>query len=185
MGDQYQSLGLIATAALAGSVSLLLWHSEVDHAKSISQHAALSKSGFVLFGLISTISATLLYIFMRQWFIPYHELSPVFSYLLLTGVACQLIAAWTPDANDGRLISRIHQFFAYTMAAIMPVLLVWLAVSPGVPFVGRVVCGLVGFMMFAYSVLAMLMPRLHQKYLIHQVIYIAVFYCSILVVTYT
>lgn len=174
-------LGIVSVFLLFGTVLIILRQYGVQHAKTISQHVAVYRHTFLTFAIISSIATILFYVFMKEWFIPRLQPPPLFEYLLLLGLACQLIAAWVPDTE--KLSSKIHRMFAYAMAFIMPLLLVFILFSQASPF-ARVIAAFAAAMMFFHSFLFMYMKSLHERFLVHQSFYILVFYAAVLSVAY-
>jgi len=181
----YKIFGLLAFLLIAAAAALVLYKSEIDLTKSISKHAALGRRGFIVFAIASTVAIFLFYLFMYYYFVPTFKLPAAFEYVLVLGLGLQLAAAWIPDYNDKQLSSRVHGMAAYSMAALMPVLLVCIARSPEVSFIMQVICWIVPGIMITYSVGYVLIKNLKRHYLVHQSLYILLFYLAILLVTYS
>ena len=150
--------------------------------RSLSMHVADKHSTFLFFALVSTIGVGLMYIFMTQWFAPSLHLHPAFYVVMLTGLFCQLIAAWIPASGRREYI---HSVFAYTMAVTMPLILAFVVISPVIAFWLKIWVGLTIIGMAQQLALLVLTPEIKQKYLFRQLGYIASFYITITLIIFS
>jgi hypothetical protein len=176
-------LGFLAVIILAFAGAWVVRRNGVFWEKSLSQHVGLGPRTFVHFAVASTTAIVLFYVFMQEWFIPTFQPPALFHYAMLAGLACQLVAAWVSHAEDPRA-ARIHQTFAYTMAAIMPCALLLLLFSSAMPDVGKWVAGIASLVMAIEYLLYRTVQTMQKRYFLYQTIYIVLFYVAILVVTY-
>lgn len=176
-------LGLVSIIMMFCAAGFVLWRYEIDKTKSISQHIALYRHIFWLFAVISTVASCLFYIFMKEWFIPHFRPHAIFEYVLLAGLGCQLVAAWVPDTE--KLSSQIHRIFAYTMAALMPILLALIFFASAISATGKFVAATAALLMILQFLIFRTIKSAHKFFLINQSLYIVIFYTSLLLITYS
>lgn len=177
-------LGLVAIILMCVSAFLIVRKNGLKHELTMSQHAALNEQTFLQFAIVSTIANVLFFLFVNEWMIPYYGLPKLFFYTFILGMTCQLAAAWVPTKGDN-LFSRVHDFFAYTMAYLMPILLLQLVIAPTVPLAGRTVA-LIGATLEILLILFFWTKRqwVGRRFFILQSTYIVLFYISMLSVAY-
>lgn len=128
------------------------------------------------------LAPPLFYLFIVRWFVPSLKLPSVFTYLIVAGIMCQLVAVWVPDAGGFR--TKIHNAGAYGMAGLMIILSMVIATSTTIAMTARI-AGLITviYMVTAWGLL-LFIKSMRQKYLYFQAAYIASFHVTLLVATY-
>ena len=168
-------------------VAIVVWyiltHTTIDRARSISLHVANEPRTIRLFAVVSTLAAIPFVAYLWFWLIPALQLPLIFTVLVLAAAACQVIAAWVPHVETDRR-GDIHQFFAYTMALLMPVVLSFLLFAHTITLAPKVIIGL----MIAWMIISLLryhfVPAAKLQYLAYQSAYIASFCIGLLAATY-
>lgn len=183
--ESFKILGIIsvAMAVAAAMVLVKLWPRGT--ASSISQHAGGGhRAAYLLFAGVLIGGGFLFFLFMWRWFIPALQLPAGFGYVMALGYALLVATALIPDRADGGRASRLHGKVAYSMAGVMPVLTLWLALAPGVSVLARIVAAAATAWMVVCVYLYIFVKSTHPHYLVYQSSYIASFYASILAAAY-
>jgi hypothetical protein len=182
--ESFKVLGpiAIAIAVLTAWVLLKTWP-QGKHA-SISQHAGAQTKTFWVFMVVMTLDNLLLLVFIWKWFVPAIGLRPGFAAIFTLGFLLQATAALIPDRGDGSRASKNHALAAFSMAGVMPLLTLWLALSPHVGTLPRLLSALGTAWMFFSFYLFLFVRRSRKHFLIFQTIFIATFYACILATTY-
>jgi hypothetical protein len=181
---RFKNLGLVAIIIAVISAWVLLKTWPAGKHKSISQHLGARATTFWIFMAILIVDNLLLLAFIWKWFVPELGLMPGFGLLFTVGFLLQVAAALIPDRGDGSKTSKRHGLAAFSMAGIMPLLTLWLALSPNVGTIPRILSALATAWMFFSFYLFLFVPRSRNHFLTFQTIYIASFYVCILASTY-
>ncbi|MEO6760956.1 MAG: hypothetical protein ABI220_01090 [Candidatus Saccharimonadales bacterium] len=188
MNEFYKFLAPVSIliVVLATAVMLIRWRG--DNSMSMSMHAALDRRAYLMFAVALSLGGLLFYIFEIKWLVSHLNLSAAFVTFASLGLVLQLIAAWVPDVPG--LKRRIHRPSAYTMAAIMGILLVFLAVAPAISTMALMVSMIalaimaMVFGIFMIGSVSQLFSSAKSNYLIFQGSYVAVFFVAVLTVAY-
>ena len=84
---------------------------------AFSNHAAVTKSANIFYGIIFTIVLPPLFIFFARWFVPALSLPSIFIYMALLACIGQLVASWAPTTNGLR--AQVHKIAAFTMHSLL------------------------------------------------------------------
>jgi hypothetical protein len=153
-----------------------------NKAHSLSLHAATHATSYIFFGITLTAADILFYLFCIKWFIPTFHLPVGFTTTMILMVTLILFTAWIP--HKGKWRGKIHQIVAYGFAAMLPIMLFFLLLSPEISLVAKFVSGLaLGYMLTGLCLL-LFMKRFRTHYLLLQIIYILSFHVAILAATY-
>lgn len=176
-------LGLLAGFLIAASMVFILTRWPRHHHRSVSMHVADRRSTFLLFGIASTLSIGFLYIFMANWLMPALHLPVVFHVVLVAALIAELAAAWIPCLPGKQ--EYWHNLAAYTMAMLLPILLLFILFSPVTAVVLKFFTAVAIGWMLVMMVLLFVSPRIKRRYLVLQLIYIWLFYAIIMVAAFT
>ncbi len=178
-------LGAASIAMLWLTIAYILTKWPIDRRLTISRHVARHRQSFVLFAIVSTLGLVLFYIFSQAWLVPTYQLPPSFLRLLFLVTALQIGASLTPDSSRPDAITKLHTFCAYLAAMLLPALIAYIALAPGVSPTLRAVAWTSDLLMLAcFGVLALRVKLLIDNYLISQAAYIALFHIVILTATF-
>lgn len=182
--ESFKVLGPVAVAVAVISIGVLLKTWPQGRHASISQHAGAQAKTFWAFMVVMLVDNLLLLAFIWKWFIPALGLLPGFGVVFTLGFLLQVVSALIPDRGDGSRASKHHGLAAFSMAGTMPLLTLWLALSPHVETLPRMLAALAtAWMLFSFY-LFLFRPSSHKHFLTYQSIYIAAFYVCILAAAY-
>lgn len=155
------------------------------HATSISKHAGAQRTSYLLFGSVLTFVGAAFYLFLWRWFGPAIGAAwPYYLILALAGIF-QLLTAWLPDDGSGKGLAKAHRLVAFSMAAMMMLLVGCVALAPNVGVIARTLSVLVLTLMVILWYLFSFVKSTHRHFLVYQSVYIVSFYVVILLATYT
>jgi len=156
-----------------------------DKTKSVSQHAATAnKEFYLMYAFAFLIGTILFYLFCMFWFIPTFTLSFGFTLSLHLMTFLLILTALIPES--GKKV-KVHQIVAYGFASMMMLLLVFVAISPKVSVLARIVSAVSVCWMAICWHLAFFSPykqKVNLYYLLYQYSYVILFVLSILAATY-
>jgi len=183
INESYKYIGVLASFLAWFGIAMVLYKWPTIKSNSISKHVSAYKRAWLLFAPIETISLLLFYLFMINWFIPTLNLPITFEVLVVAALLLELVTTWVTD-TDG-LKHKIHQFTAYTASLLIPVITLFIAVSPLASTTARVIA----YLSFGVSVgifcLFLLKESTREKHLVYQSLYFACFHLPILAVIFT
>jgi hypothetical protein len=178
----FQIYGMVSIALTWLAISFVLLITERNLARSVSHHAAVKSGNHLIFGLIMTASLVTMCVFMYGWFIPSFNLPLPFALVVGLAILLEFITTWIPLTVGWRYVT--HQLCSYGAALLIPVLLVFMLLSPKISGLSMVICigslALMSFLLYLF----LFVKSAHSRYLVYQNIYIAAFHISILSVAY-
>jgi hypothetical protein len=177
-----QHLILFAIAVIGGAAAYVLAHTPIDRSLSVSLHVAQARRSIWLFAAASVVSAIALAVFMFGWFIPALEMPLLFTLLLGAALICQLLSAFIPHVTGWK--GRAHELLAYSMAYVLPVILVFLLFTPKLSATPKVMIGLLIVWMVSAVIRVQVQPASKQKFLLYQTAYLICFWMALLIATY-
>ena len=179
---KWLGIGSIALAILAAWFMLRKWPK--DRATSISGHAGAQRVSYLLFAGVVTLAGLMFAVFILRWFAPTIDASwPFYAYYAL-GFTLQMLTAWLPDDGSGKGISLLHRRVAFSMAAMMQLLVGCIALAPKVALVPRITAWVVFALMTFFWYLYLFVRSSRDHFLVYQTWYIASFYIVVMLVTY-
>jgi hypothetical protein len=180
--DSYEVLGILSILSVWLCCGFLVYKWPGKLNMSLSQHAAQTRAASVYYAVLLIPAVTGFYLFMSRWFIPTFKLDPSVRYILLAGTAGQYVACLIPDTKG--LKSHIHQIAAYTMAATLSFMVVYLVFAANISMFSRVLNIVILVAMIYLYGLFLFVPKSRQKFLIYQSLYVILFHLAILSTTY-
>lgn len=149
----------------------------IDKSLTISRHAAQNRWYWLYVGL-SSIGLLMFYVFMLRIYIPELGFSSTFSLILTVGLFCDLISLYIPDS--GGFKSKAHGFLAYTMMLSIPVMVLYVVMTPNIDSVAK----LIGLFTLNFMVTTLVSMRksehVRRNILAYQSIYIVSYFFTIL-----
>lgn len=179
----YKSLGLISIVATWLGLLFLIHKWPGNKSMSFSLHAAQTKTAQVYYFFLFGLTMPLFYLFVTHWFIPALQLPNLYTYLVILGIAGQVVAIAVP-AIPG-IKEKIHNIGAYLMAlTLLPTTM--LVLFTGVPDAVKAVAALGLLWMVATLTMSLVKPHLiRPKFLPYQAAYVATFHAVVLISTYS
>lgn len=156
-----------------------IWKGNVS--KTISQHAAQSRSGQVFYFLLFTLTLSLFCIFVYGWLVPAFGLPIWFRICIGMGVFCQMLAVAIPETRGWRV--PVHRYSAFMMSLLL--------IPAGAVFISSAFAGTIRMsalcaVFIQFLIAAILIPRqgYHRHILWLQMAYVALFHIVIIVASY-
>lgn len=171
--------GIITIAATLISV---LSQAARNERISFSMHAAQSFRTYLMFAIGLTTAAACWGVWMAGWFMPQFHPGLVFTSVFFTALGLMLVAAWVRWEKG--IKGKIHDFAAYRMAYLMPILPAALVLNAHISTTARYVC--VGVLIAQLTPLYLLVfvPALRRHFLHFQLVYIALTFVALLAANY-
>lgn len=175
-------LGLVLVLAswLIGGYIVVRWRDKA--LPTISEHAASSNAGSVLFGIMLAVMGPLVYWWLVNWASPRLGLGSLFMAVLGLTIALQILTGIFPD-RPGRS-GKIHHITAWAMAWLFLPSAALLAGAPRLSIFGRIIdMALIMYMITAICLLRR-SGKARKWFLPLQASYIIAFQLVILVSAY-
>jgi len=180
--EAYKALGPISILPFWIITGFMVYKWRGDRSMSLSQHAALNKTTYLLFAITLTVEGFLFYLFNIKWLIPTFHFPKTFTVLLVIALISQFILAWIPDA--GNLRKWIHKISAYTESGFLQIMLFFILTSQYVSVFSREISVFILCLMLVIAYLLIFVKKAHKNYLIYQSLYVMVFHIAILIISY-
>lgn len=180
--ENYKSLGILSMVLLISAAFFIITRWKGNEAMSFSQYAAKHRGAYFVLALSLTITLSMFYLFIINWFVPKFGLTLLFPRLLAVGIISELIAAWIPDTKG--LSMRIHNFFVTIVTFVIWVLPMIISLSSGVPFIARVISSIVVICMTAILLILFSSRKARYEFFYFQSAYVFVFQIAVMAATY-
>lgn len=177
----------LSIVLLVIGLSFLVYRWPQGHSKTFSQHAAAQRATIYYYIALFVIITPLLVLFFYGYFIPTYHLSLFFSLAIFLGLAGQLVAVFIPEVGGWK--SRLHRqaagWSAFGLFLAVASIIYELSLSLPLLIFGIVTM----IVMLSCSMLtlrAALARKLfeHRYFLWLQIIYYALFFATIVLVTH-
>lgn len=176
-----------AVGVLVVGLVFLIWRWPQDHSKTFSQHAAAQKASSIYYFLLFSIVLPILAVFFYGYFIPAYHLGIVFSVAIGLAIVGQFIAVAVPEVGGRK--SQVHRTAAGWSAFGLFAAVISVMVELPLPLYGYIFGGATIAVMLFCSTLAFRdflrrRPFQHRYFLWLQIVYYAMFFGFMGVVTY-
>lgn len=168
---------------IASTLVLILSRVGRNDRISFSMHAAQSFRTYLVFAIGLTVSAMFWSIWMVWWFGPQFHPGWLFASVFFTALGLMLVAAWVRWEKG--IKGKIHDFAAYRMAYLMPILPATLVLNAHISAAARYTCGGVLLAQLTLLYLLIFVPSLRRHFLRFQLAYIALAFIAFLVANYS
>lgn len=183
--EGYKLFGLLAILISIVAGGYIIWQGPRDKTKSISLHATVvNKRAYLMYACAVLLATIFFYLFCLFWFIPMFHFPLLFTILITTMTLFLAFTVFIPEVGKG---IRPHQLVSYGYAAIMLLVLLFIANSQYISLITKIVAGLSGIWMSFIWYLYLFQSRnkqLIKHFLVFQVSYLLAFFLSILAATY-
>lgn len=180
----FKPFGAIGVAGMWLVISYILARWGVERSLTISQHVGKHKLGYGIYAVLSTVFLALFFCFSVLWFCPYFNLPTLAAIVIGIATTATLVAAWIPDRMRKDWMTIVHRTCAYTMALLLPVFVLFIAVSPNIQEAAKGIAWLeFGFLLILTCILS-LSRKARSFYLTYQIIYLASFHATVLTAAY-
>jgi hypothetical protein len=180
--EWYKLFGLFSVLICWASIGYVLVRIPKNLSQSISHHAAQRKHEYTVFALGMTVALILMAIFAIQWVVPTLRLPTYFTVTFILAVILETITTWVPLTEGIRF--TIHQWCSYGTAASIPIILIFLALSPNIGSLALYTDIFAIAVIIVFWVMFFFIKKAGEKYLIFQNLYIAVFHFALLAVAF-
>lgn len=180
--EDLKIFGLLSVLITWLAITYILLRRPRDAAKSISHHAATGDKDYKIFAVLMTLGVISMLVFMTLWLVPVFRLPVIFTVIALLAVVLELIATWVPLTTGRKYV--IHQGCSYGAAFLIPVILLLLAFSEGLPDAPRYISLAAVILMLTFMALFKLAKKTRDNYLWFQSLYVLAFHISLLAVAY-
>ncbi len=177
-----QYLLLLGCVVVAVTLLAVMKRAEWSARISFSMHAAQSRGSYVIFALGLTGAVTCFAAWFVGWFAPQFHPGWLFTSVFFTALALLLVAAWVRWEKGKK--GEIHDFAAYRMAYLMPVLPAILVFNPSLSLVARTVAGGVVVAQLILLYLLFFVPATRRHFFRYQLMYIALTFGALFAATY-
>lgn len=157
------------------------WHS--SNSLTLSKHIASSRTPHLIFAVSSVIAQSLFWLFAVFWFILSFDLSPILVVVITLGSIGQITAAIVPDRGHG-LQSTIHYYAACIMGLAMLSFTICVSLSTSFGGQQRLYSSISLIIMATFIILTFLVKGAKNNTLIYQLIYLLIFWSTVLVAAY-
>lgn len=174
-------LGIIILAL--GLYGVIRFWPEGGLAKTFSQHVAPYHRGVLYYVALFTVTLPIFALFFFGWFIPYHQPAFLFGVLIAVALLTQYACTFVAEVSGTK--ARVHRGLA-SVSALALLLAVGVLIFTGYfSLFGRIVLD-VGFVGMAALLAYIIMTNAeHPKILLIQSSYFALFFTTIIFVTYS
>ncbi|HSW99387.1 MAG TPA: hypothetical protein VLF71_06175 [Candidatus Saccharimonadales bacterium] len=173
------AIGVIVVLAVA---LVALWPR--GKASSLSGHAGAQRASYWLFAAVLLLDGLLFFTFIWRWFVPALQLPAAYGYLAALGYLLQIATAVIPDTGGHSRASRMHAWVAFSMAAVMQLMVGGLVLAPHVAAVPRVFAAAVFGAMGVFWWLFACVKSVRRHFLVYQLCYIGGFFVVVLAAAY-
>lgn len=181
--DLYKNLIVLVSCVVVAGLSLVLklWPYGIN--RTFSQHVARHKTAIEYYIMLFLIILPLLLLYVFKWFIPTFHPTPWFGFLIILAAISHFACTLVPET--GGKMSTIHRFLAFLSALCLLPTAGIIAFTPTISSIGRVVAAIATIVMLGEFLLLLKNSAEHQYLLIIQASYFALFFATLLTVTYT
>jgi hypothetical protein len=181
--EAFHHLGLLSLASLIVGIGYVLRRWGTQKVFSMSRHAGRQRHSALIFSTTLLLSIALTALFAFGWLVPRFLLPGVFTVMLAIGLICATVAAIVPDTGSGWQ-GKAHGVGAWTMAALLPFLVIVLLFAAGVGVLAKFFLAILLSYMILDWFLFIFVRWSRRYFLIFQASYVFCFYVALLVVAY-
>lgn len=113
----YEISGIVAFILSWFGMLLSVYTQGRDKTKSISLHAAASKSTFLLLAVLSPITMGLYGVFTIRWITPMYNMPIIFVIASTAAYVGYILAAWVPATRGVK--RKLHDIFSYGSSIVL------------------------------------------------------------------
>ncbi len=174
---------LLAAVVLWTGLGFLIKRWPQNISKTFSQHAAAQRESILYYAVLFSIVLPLMALYVVNWLIPTFNLSWTFTVFIWLAIVTQFVVVLIPETKGWRYFT--HRFLAFWGAFFLLPTLYFLAANQGVSIAGRYASGVSLVIMTGIFATLVASKAEHQYFLILQGSFFALYFISLLTVTYT
>lgn len=178
-----QHLGLLSVVLLAIGLTVTAVTLPGGLQKTFSQRVANNKQAELYYALLFIVVLPLLYIFFLLWFVPVIGIHHSFLWFAVVAIVFQIACTLVPER--GGMHTIIHRMLTGISGVALLPLVVLIATTQSTPIFLQQVVWAVFALMIALLTVALLNQKGFKYALLLQIGYYALFFCAVLLVTYT
>ena len=149
---------------------------------TFSQRVAHRKKVKILYSLLFIVGLSILYLFFKLWLVPTKHLPLAFLLFAAISIFFQVACTFIPE--EGGTKTLIHRLLTGISGAALLPLMIILMTSQTINTSLRVITGVSLILMLFLLIVALANQKGFKYALLLQIGYYAIFFCSILLVTY-
>jgi hypothetical protein len=178
MQETYKYLGFVSFFMLFLGLIFVVIKWPKGLSSTFSQHVAQSKVSIVYYQFLFLIALPVLLLYVLKWLEPTFDLGILFSLMIILSAVFQVGCTFIPETGGTK--TKVHRTLAFASADLLIPVMIIMALNSNLGLFARCVCATSAIIMTLIALVLVPTKGRHDKVLIFQAIFYAVFFGGLL-----